>query len=126
MSESDNIDLVRRFCAAWSQSKLDIPTILTFFTDDAVYHNMPIQPIQGKDAIKGVIEQFMTPFERCDWEVLRIAASGDTVLTERIDRFIGADKKIELPVMGAFEIKGGKIAAWRDYFDLGAWTKQMS
>ena len=126
MSESDNIDLVRRFCAAWSQSKLDIPTILTFFTDDAVYHNMPIQPIQGKDAIKGVIEQFMTPFERCDWQVLRIAAAGDTVLTERVDRFLAADKNVELPVMGAFEIRDGKIAAWRDYFDLGAWTRQAS
>jgi len=29
-------------------------------------------------------------------------------------------------VMGTFEIRDGKIAAWRDYFDLGAWTKQAS
>ena len=86
---------------------------------------MPIQAIQGKDAIQGVIEQFMAPFDRCDWEIKRIAANGDTVLTERIDRFLGA-KTVELPVMGAFEIRDGKIAAWRDYFDLGAWTKQMA
>ena len=123
MSEAENIDLVERFCAAWST--VDIAKILDFFTDDAVYHNMPLQPIQGKDAIKGVIEQFMTPFERCDWEVKQIAAQGDVVLTERVDRFIGA-KSVDLPVMGTFEIKGGKIAAWRDYFDLGAWTKQMA
>ena len=25
---------------------------------------------------------------------------------------------IELPVMGTFEVKDGKIVAWRDYFDL--------
>ena len=124
MSEQANIDLIRRFCAAWEQ--IDIPAILGFFTDDALYHNMPIQPIQGKDAIKGVIEQFTAPFERCPWEIIRIAAAGDTVLTERIDRFVAADRKVELPVMGAFEIRDGKIAAWRDYFDLGAWTKQMS
>ncbi len=123
MSEQENIDLVRRFCAAWAN--VDIPKILDFFTDDAVYHNMPLQPIQGKDAIKGVIEQFMAPFERCDWQVTHIAASGEVVLTERIDRFMG-QKNVALPVMGAFEIKGGKIAAWRDYFDLGAWTKQMA
>ena len=124
MSEKDNIDLIRRFCASWSTA--DIAQIVAFFTDDAVYHNMPIQPIQGKDAIKGVIEQFMAPFERAEFEVTHIAAAGDVVLTERIDRFLGADKKVELQVMGTFEIRDGKIAAWRDYFDLAAWTRQAS
>ena len=124
MTESNNIDLIRRFCAAWNT--IDIPTILDFFADDCVYHNMPIQPIQGKDAIKGVIEQFTAPFERCPWEILHIAAAGDVVLTERIDRFIGADKTVELPVMGVFELRDGKIAAWRDYFDLAAWARQAS
>jgi limonene-1,2-epoxide hydrolase len=124
MSEQENIKLIERFCATWSGPSVDVPMIIEFFTDDAVYHNMPIQPVQGKDAIKGVIEQFMTPFERCDWQVLNIAANGDRVLTERVDKFIGA-KNVELPVMGTFDIKDGKISAWRDYFDLGAWTKQM-
>ena len=123
MSEAENIDLVRKFCAAWEKG--DIAAIAGFFTDDAIYHNMPIQPIQGKDAIKGVIEQFMAPFERAEFIVTHIAAAGDVVLTERIDRFFGA-KTVELPVMGTFEIKGGKIAAWRDYFDLATWGKQAS
>ena len=124
MSEADNIDLVRRFCAAWATG--DIAQIVAFFADDAVYHNMPIQPIQGKDAIKGVIEQFTAPFERAEFEIKQIAAADDVVLTERVDRFFGGDKKVELPVMGAFELRGGKIAAWRDYFDLAAWTRQAA
>ena len=124
MAESDNIELVRRFCAAWAN--LDIPKMMDFFTDDAIYHNMPIQPIQGKDAIKSVIEQVVAPFERTDWEITHIVASGDVVLTERIDRFIGPEKTVELPVMGIFEIREGKIAAWRDYFDLATWTGQMT
>ena len=124
MAEAENIDLVRRFCAAWGTA--EIPKLLDFFAEDAVYHNMPMQPIHGKDAIKGVIEQFMTPFERADWEITQIAAAGDVVLTERVDRFIDADKTVELPVAGIFEIRDGKIAAWRDYFDLATWTRQMS
>jgi limonene-1,2-epoxide hydrolase len=28
--------------------------------------------------------------------------------------------------MGVLELRGGKIAAWRDYFDLATWTKQAS
>jgi limonene-1,2-epoxide hydrolase len=123
MGEQENIELVRRFCEEWKT--VDIPKIVSYFTDDAVYHNMPIQPVQGKDAIKGVIEQFMGAFERSEWEVLHIAAVGDVVLTERIDRFFG-DKNMVLPVMGAFEVKDGKIAAWRDYFDLNVWMKQAS
>ena len=126
MSDNDNIETIRRFCAAWSEPDgVDVSALLGFFAEDAVYHNMPIQPIQGKDAIKGIIEQFMAPFERCDWQITNISAAGDVVLTERIDRFIG-QTNVELPVMGAFELRDGKIAAWRDYFDLAAWTKQMS
>ena len=35
-------------------------------------------------------------------------------------------RKIELPVMGAFEVSAeGKIAAWRDYFDMAVFQKQM-
>jgi limonene-1,2-epoxide hydrolase len=123
MTES-NLDLIRRFCAAWAKG--GIPAIVDYFADDAVYHNMPVQPIQGKDAIKGVIEQFMAPYERAEFEVLQIAAAGDVVLTERIDRFFAGDKKVELPVMGTFEVRDGKIAAWRDYFDLASWTRQVS
>ena len=52
--------------------------------------------------------------------------SGGVVLTERVDRFTIGDKRIELPVMGAFEVDGqGKITAWRDYFDMAQFTKQM-
>jgi limonene-1,2-epoxide hydrolase len=69
---------------------------------------------------------YTAPFERGEWEVKQIAAGGDVVLTERVDRFIGAEKTVELPVMGAFEIEDGKIAAWRDYFDMAAWTNQTS
>ena len=123
MSEQDNIDLITRFCAAWTDP--DIAKILEFFTDDAVYHNMPIQPVQGKDAIKGMIEQFMAAFDGAEWEILNISAAGDVVLTERVDGFTGT-KPISLQVMGVFEIKDGKIAAWRDYFDLAEWTKQMA
>ena len=124
MAESENINLIQRFCAAWASA--DIPKIVDFFTDEAVYHNMPIQPVQGKDAIKGLIEQFMAPFERAKFEITHIVADGDVVLTERVDRFFGSGKTVELLLMGIFEIQDGKIAAWRDYFDLAAWTRQAS
>jgi limonene-1,2-epoxide hydrolase len=55
-----------------------------------------------------------------------MAADGDVVLTERIDTFEMGGKDVVLPVMGVFEVRDGKIAAWRDYFDMATWTKQAS
>ena len=40
------------------------------------------------------------------------------MFTERVDRMTFNGKPVELPVAGVFEISGGKIRAWRDYFDM--------
>jgi limonene-1,2-epoxide hydrolase len=121
---TDNISLVRDFCAAFGRR--DVDEILGYFAEDAVYHNMPMPAMTGKSAIRSVLEMFLGPATFAEFEVLNISASGDVVLTERIDRFEVGGKKIELPVMGTFEIAGVKIAAWRDYFDMAAWTRQTS
>jgi len=34
-------------------------------------------------------------------------------------------KSFELQVMGTFEVHGGKISAWRDYFDMNQFTSRM-
>jgi limonene-1,2-epoxide hydrolase len=47
-------------------------------------------------------------------------------MNERIDRFTtGGGKKIELQVMGVFEVENGLIMFWRDYFDNGMFMKQL-
>ncbi len=121
---ADPIDIVTDFCAAWSTGDLD--AILAFFTPDAIYHNIPIAPVQGVDAIRTTIEGFSAGVDKVEFEVLAIAAAGNAVLTERVDRFISEAKTIALPVMGTFEIVDGKIAAWRDYFDLNQFMSQLA
>ena len=54
------------------------------------------------------------------------AAAGDVVLTERIDHIGTGDTRFPVPVMGAFEVRDGKIARWRDYFDTGLLGKMMA
>lgn len=119
-----NEKLVRDFCAAWSRR--DIEELLDFFTDDAVYHNMPMAPVTGRDGIRQIFQLFVPPAERIDWELRHVAARGDVVFTERVDRFVMSGKTVELPVAGVFEIRSGKIAAWRDYFDMQTWARQTS
>jgi limonene-1,2-epoxide hydrolase len=120
---SASTDLIQDFCAAWEKG--DIDAIVDSFTDDAVYHNIPVDPVTGKDAIRNMIAMFTTGVERIEFRVRNITGEGDVVLTERLDVFVMADKTIELPVMGAFEVRDGKIAAWRDYFDLNQYMSQL-
>src|SRR5258708_39593425 len=60
-----------------------------------------------------------------DFRVINIAANGPVVMTERVDVFKLPDKSFELPVMGTFEVSGGKINAWRDDFDMSQVTRRM-
>lgn len=115
---------VRSFCEAWARR--DVDELLGFFTDDAVYHNIPLAPAKGKDAIRALLEFFVPPASEISFEILHIASDGPVVLTERVDRFVIGERKVELPVSGTFEVAEGKIAAWRDYFDMQSWIDQTS
>ena len=62
---------------------------------------------------------------KAQFRVINIAASGPVVMTERVDVFKLPGKLFELQVMGTFEVSGGKISAWRDYFDMNQFTSRM-
>ncbi|MGQ0804924.1 MAG: limonene-1,2-epoxide hydrolase family protein [Actinomycetota bacterium] len=121
---SSPIEIVRKFCAAWPDNDLD--ALMAFFTDDAVYHNIPVDPVNGVDAIRSTIAGFTQGVEKIEFRVDNIAADGNVVMTERVDVFHLPGRTIELPVMGTFEVKDGKIAAWRDYFDMQQFMSQMA
>jgi limonene-1,2-epoxide hydrolase len=117
--------IVTEFCNA--VPRRNVEELLGFFSGDAVYHNIPVAPVQGHAAIAATLRGFLEPATHAEFEVLALAADGRVVMTERVDRFTINGKKIALPVMGVFEIDAhGKISAWRDYFDLAQFTKQMS
>jgi limonene-1,2-epoxide hydrolase len=120
----DATALVSEFCAAFGNGKTPAD-LLEYFTDDAVYHNIPVDPAVGHDAILALLTMFMGAIDRLEFQVRNIAAVGDTVLTERVDVFHLPNRTIELPVMGTFEVRDGKIAAWRDYFDLNQYMTQL-
>ncbi len=126
-----NQDTVLTFIAAWNT--MDWDAACDLLSDDVIWHNIPMESIQGRESVEAAIRG-MAP-EGVDWEVISIAESGGEnssesggkVLTERVDRFdMPGGKKINLPVMGTFELENGKITAWRDYFDLNTFMTQMS
>jgi limonene-1,2-epoxide hydrolase len=123
-TEEDAERVVRDFCAAFE--KHDAEALRPFFTEDVVYHNMPMDPAVGVDDAVAFIAGFFAMCESMVIETLHLAVRGNVVLTERVDTFTVGQIVAPLPVMGTFEIRDGKISAWRDYFDLTQITKALS
>ncbi|MEE4359957.1 MAG: limonene-1,2-epoxide hydrolase family protein [Pseudomonadales bacterium] len=124
-AEQDAQAVVSGFIDAFNA--LDLERIMACFHDDAVYHNMPMTPVQGTGAIRAVIEGFVGLASEIDWVVLGTVSDGrGRVMNERLDRFLIQGQWLELPVMGAFEVDAGRIRAWRDYFDLGVFQRRLA
>jgi limonene-1,2-epoxide hydrolase len=121
---SNNERVVRNFISAWSN--LDVAELVSYFTEDGVYHNMMLEPVSGHENLTAFIGGFLSNWSETDWEITNVLSEGDTVVTERIDRTRIGDKRVDLPCAGIFEMRGGKIAVWRDYFDLATYTSAVS
>lgn len=114
--------VVQEFLEAWTEG--DAAKLASYFRDDAVYHNIPMEPVRGRPAIDSALAGFVASVSNIVFETVHIAGNGDVVLTERVDRFKTGGRQVNLPVMGVFEVRDGKIAAWRDYFDLKQYQTQ--
>jgi limonene-1,2-epoxide hydrolase len=147
-----NIEVVKTFVEAWS--RLDLHGIESLVSDELFYQNipfaavsqldelaafensvramlnagdggMPITPIIGRPAFKKFLE-IVRLFEWAKWDINVIAEDGDTVFTERVDTFgFHGGGSIALGVIGLFEVRGGLIHKWRDYFSLAEFQSQM-
>jgi limonene-1,2-epoxide hydrolase len=119
---------IKEFFEAWSS--LNVDRIIDFFSEKAVFHNIPLEPATGKDSIRktidGLFSGLLKGVTQIKIEVLRTVSSGGTVFDERVDSFELNGKWVALPVVGVFEMApNGKIIAWRDYFDLETLMKQI-
>lgn len=116
--------IVREFIAAIERKHIEAAAAL--LTDDIRYENMPMDPIIGRDAVTATLRMFLEPASEVEWPVLRQVVDGNCVINERLDRFKIGDGWLELPVAGVFEVTGGAISLWRDYFDMGAYQRQLA
>ena len=115
-----NTETVRAFIDAWNAG--DVDAIVSFLDDgmslSRFRSNRPWPP--GRGAVHPELGSIGPR---------RLATAvdhdGPKVLTERIDAFVINGRTVSLPVMGTFEIRGGKITAWRDYFDLATYVNKL-
>ena len=104
---------------------LDYDAALKLVADACEYTNPPpLGTVRGPAGIRAVLEPFFAPTLENEFKVLREAEIGPIVFMERLDRHRLADKWVELPVTGVFEVHGGRITLWRDYFDVATIMSQ--
>src|ERR1700686_5782823 len=102
----DAEQVVRGLCDGFA--KHDAEALRQFFTDDVVYHNIPMDPAVGIDATIAFIDGFFAMCDNMAIETLHLAVRDNVVLTERVDTFTVGDIVAPLPLMGTFEVRDGK------------------
>jgi len=103
--------------------------IRAYFTPTTRYLNVGMSDTTGIEDTVAFIEGYEAA-TRTSWmraEMLSVAEDGNKVLTERIDHLYDANNNlvISLQLMGIFEVEGGKITGWRDYFDTAGTAEQL-
>jgi len=103
----------------------DLDAVCALVAGDIEYDNVPIGKVYGTEGVRSVLSGGVTQAaSEVEWRVLAQVAEGDTVMNERIDRFLVDGRWIEIPIAAIFRVRDGKVALWRDYFDLETYRRQ--
>ena len=112
-------EVVRAEMTAWST--LDVDQIMAHFAPEATWvPGIGWPTSSGSEEIRRAVERFLEDITKCDIEIVNLAVTGNIVLTERVDRLVIRGRTLDAAGMGAFEVAGDKVTAWRDYFYTGA------
>ena len=123
MSGTDPVDIVRSFFESlWPASDQAWSGLEAYFDADTVWENVGLGTTVGLEDAIAFIKSFPVAFSYMQIDVLHICADGDVVLNERIDHFVNASGETvaTIRVSGIIQVRDGKIALWRDYFDTAA------
>ena len=108
---------------------MDTVSLNSLMTDDIVWQvNVPLAPaVVGREAARVELERQSTLSTGMldGSEIRTIASSGGTVFTERVDVVEVAGQRAVFQINGIFEVRDGKIAAWREYFDTCDMAQQL-
>ncbi|MGM7972753.1 limonene-1,2-epoxide hydrolase family protein [Yersinia enterocolitica] len=115
------IENVTAFFAAFPEDQGKV-AIQQWFTPRTVWVNEGVAITTGIDEAFALTDELKRTvgIATVRIEMLAIAADGNKVLTERLDRFERADGSEigAAKMMGILELDGDRIIAWRDYFDV--------
>jgi limonene-1,2-epoxide hydrolase len=83
-------------------------------------------PIVGRDAIRRELHRLGRHFHDLRCEVVNIASAASTVFVERVDSMMTEKGPLTQHIAAVFEVDdGGRISAWREYYDSKEITTQV-
>jgi limonene-1,2-epoxide hydrolase len=86
---------------------------------------MPGRDLKGKAEVDRFLRKFGAGMAGKRYEFHDIIVSGDVGMLEGIEHYTKDGKPVSTPFMTVFRFRDGKIASWRDYFDMASLLKQL-
>ncbi len=118
---ADLMDLVRQMQAAVKRQ--DRAAILALVTPDLEYHyHVGSKPLLGAAKLSKFLDAYWGRMKDTDWTIEKWAQAGsDTLLMEGFEAYTDAQtgERKTNKYMGSMVFRDGKIALWRDYFQMG-------
>ena len=117
------IAVVQDMVQAWNTRNWDRVTDL--FAEDGSLYSMMLQPVTGRAAIGARIHQLGSGISQIRLNVKHIGLIDGVVYVERVDEFTYKGHTGAVPVVGAIEVKNGKVQVWREYYDRNQLLRAM-
>lgn len=124
------MSIVHEFESAFNAN--DVPALLRCFTDRATYVDTFYGRHAGHAELAGMFERMFREGRDYRWRMSSViegpqAAAAEWtfeyVVTDAVPRSAG--RRVRFPGMSLFELEGGRIAAYREYFDEGVALLQL-
>ena len=123
MSQPSAADLAKKVRDAYNNFEADAPETLELFTDDVVYRDPRFPAFEGKEALKGYLQQLAGENKamQVDWEYTNIVSEGDQAAVEWLVKtgMELAGKRFEFPGAAFFKTREGRIYYYCGYWDTG-------
>jgi limonene-1,2-epoxide hydrolase len=115
-AEASPTAVVRQFLGQLAAGDLD--AAVSLLAEDVDYINVSTPTIRGRERVRKVLGVAMG-LSGAGFEVYfhSISNDGGVVLTERTDVLTLGRFRAQFWVCGRFDVRGGEIVLWKDYFD---------
>ena len=124
------MSIVREFERAFNRQ--DVDALVACFTPDGTYRDNFFGDHAGAPALREMFTRMFHEGRDYTWKMDEIAESGSRaaaewtfsyVVTDAVPRSAG--RAVRFRGMSIFELEGGRVAAYREYFDTGVALLQL-
>ena len=99
----------------------DKAAILAVVTPDVEYHyHVGSPPLVGAAKLGKFLDRYWAMSADPEWVIINHAESGDRLLVEGYEEYrdVATGRQVMNRYMGILEFRDGRIARWRDYFQM--------